>query len=259
MRIAFKLNYLLIGIVVLVVVILAVLFIKPNHSQTAFGLPQSIQYALEYFNAVNTNSTVLVPQEYYSAAKSLSINNNNVVSNSTEYNSILFGNATLPKGEFILIDMSQLSYLSNSSSSALSGLTKNLTQYSVNYTVENLTSAERNCLYFNGSGDSMALCQFYLDGIRIGRLTLVSFPGSSAYIANASVIYNGENYTYIPSDINSSSTNFVSGIDFIYGGNFNVYLPKALMSTFYGREMFLPQNMLNNVVDSIGEARIIKG
>ncbi len=260
MHIVVKTSYILIGMVVVVLIILALIFIKPTHSTAAVSMPYGVQYSLEYFNAVNTNSTILVPQRYYAYAEALAINNNLVVANDTLYNKILFGNATLPKNEYILIDMPELSYLSNGSIPGYPYLTKNLTAYPVNYTIENLTADERDCADFSQVNASMALCNFYLDGIDIGKITLLSFPGvSGTYIANSTVLYNGENYTYLPSRINPNSTDFLGGIDFIYDGNFNIYIPKAIMDTFYGREMFLPENMSGNVVSNIEDARIIKG
>ena len=88
-------------------------------------------------------------------------------------------------------------------------------------------------------------------------LTFAAFPNSTAlYELNGTLVYNGYNTTYIPS-VNIHNTNFYNGMMFLYENNLAVYLSRSDLNTFYGKEMFLPNSTLKNVVANFLSARII--
>ncbi len=235
------------------------LFNSPAQQQ----LPQDVQYALEYFNAVNSNKTILVPAMYYNLAKEYAINGNTVIENETEYANILLKNASYPGVDYVLIDMAQLNYLDELYKNAGLALSYNIIEFPVNYTVENLTSDARNCIDFVNSTRGFAQCQLYIGNLKYGPISLVTFPGNNAlYTVKGAVFYNGnvyakENSTYLMSDVSSNSTHYKKGIMFVYENIATFYIPSELMSTFYGTEMFLPPPFSKNVTDSYGEARVI--
>ncbi len=263
MKIRIRSSYLLAGIVILVALIaiyVALHFISFAPKQ--LSIPLSVKYSLEYFNGAVANKTLLVPAQYYKAAESMAINNNVMARNQTLYNSILSGNTSLPANEYILLDFSTLSNLSAQ---------YNVYEFPSSYTVANISSTLRDCLTYSNKTSLLGVCGVYLgnlSNIKLGLATVAVFPGAKniSYI-NSTVMYNstGGTYSYIPSYINSSSSNFRKGIAFIYenslgyGNTTNFYIPGGIMSMFYGKEMFLPPKMLNNVFATFGGARIISG
>lgn len=272
-----RLNLKLFSWAVLTVIVLAiVVYILLNintASSASTQLPSDVVHALEYFNAANTNKTIIVPSSYYSQASLYSINNNKVISNDTEYANILFNNKTYPGINFILIEMNQLNFLKQLYSEADLTSSYNLTVFPTVYKFGNLSSSERNCYDYGNNTDAFIECEIYIsysipnplnssqkiNGTKnFGYIALAAFPASSTlYTINASIFYNGQNRTYIASFVNSSEANFLKGLVFVYENVTTFYLSPAIMKTFYGREMFLPSTMLNNVFDSYGEARTI--
>ena len=259
LRISASFLWLLIIIIIILVAVFA--FVKLNKAPATVNtnsIPSSIQYALEYFNAAYRNETILVPSQYYKAAKALSINGNKVVENNTLYNSILFGSAKLPAGYNILIDMENVSALPS------------LIYFPYNFTAENLSNSFRNCEVARSKIDAFAVCSIYSNitvpvlnstyinkSIDIGFGTFAAFPNSSyLYEINGTIAYNGQNATYIPS-IRMNNTHFYSGIMFLYENTAAFYLSRSDLNTFYGKEMFLPNSTLKNVVANFFSARII--
>ena len=258
LRISTSLLWLLVVVIILLVIVFA--FVKLNKPQnaTTASLPSSIQYALEYFNAAYQNSTLLVPSQYYAAAKSFSINGNKVVENNTLYDSILFANAKLPAKYYVLIDMENVSSLPSAVS------------FPYNFTAENMSASLKDCQVAKDSNSVFALCSIYsnvtvpvLNGtyinksIGLGFGTFVIFPnGTSSYELNGTLAYNGQNTTYIHS-VRINNTNFYNGMMFLYENTAAFYLSSADLNTFYGREMFLPNSTLKNVVANFFSARII--
>lgn len=261
----------LVAFVLAVIVVVAFFIFYSGPSTSIPQLPVNVVQALEYFNAANSNATILVPSIYYTQAATYSINNNKVVANDSEYAGILLGNKTYPGIEFVLLDMGQLNYL-NTLYSHL-GITPdyNISVLPSTYTITNLSESARNCLYYYGSASNwFAECANYaavpnpvntsqiLGYVRNGDITLAEIPGYSGILAiNASVFYNGTGMTYLPSSINSSSQNFENGVIFVYENLTALYLPQQLMSTFYGKNMFLPRSMVDGVLDGYGEARVV--
>ncbi|MCL4362342.1 hypothetical protein M1585_02570 [Candidatus Parvarchaeota archaeon] len=259
LRISSSLLWLL---VIVIIVLLAIfVFVKINKAQPTVNvnlIPSSIQYALEYFNAAYSNATILVPSQYYSAAKALSINGNRAVENNTLYNSILFGSAKLPAGYDILIDMENASSLPS------------LTFFPYNFTTETLSNSFRDCEVAKNKTEAFAVCSIYSNvtipiansttitkSVRIGFGTFIAFPNSTyLYEINGTLSYNGQNTTYIPS-IRINNTRFYNGLMFLYQNTTAFFLSKADLNTFYGREMFLPNSTLKNVVANFFSARIV--
>ena len=259
LRISASFLWLLIIVIIILVAVFA--FVKLNKAPTvvsANSIPLSIQYALEYFNAAYKNETVLVPSQYYTAAKALSINGNKVVENNTLYNSILFGGTKLPTGYNILIDMGNVSALPS------------LIYFPYNFTSENLSTSLRNCEVAKSKIDAFAVCSIYSNvsvpilnstyinkSINIGFGTFAAFPNSTyLYEINGTITYNGQNTTYIPS-IRMNNTHFFNGIMFLYENTAAFYLSASDLNTFYGREMFLPNSTLKNVIANFLSTRII--
>ncbi len=254
-------SFLWLLIIVIIILVAFFVFVKLNKAPATVStssIPSSIQYALEYFNAAYRNKTILVPSQYYPAAKALSINGNKVIENNTLYNSILFGSTKLPAGYNILIDMGNASSLPS------------LIYFPYNFTAENISSSLRNCEVARSKIDSFAVCSIYSNvtvpilnstyinkSINIGFGTFVAFPNSTyLYEINGTIAYNGQNTTYIPS-IRINNTRFYDGTMFLYEGTAAFYLSKADLNTFYGKEMFLPNSTLKNVVANFFSARII--
>lgn len=249
---------LIIVIIVLVAVFAFVKLSKAPATVSTNSIPSSIQYALEYFNAAYRNETILVPSQYYTAAKALSINGNKVVENNTLYYSILFGSTKLPAGYNILIDMENVSSLPS------------LIYFPYNFTAENLSNSLRDCEVTRSKTDAFAVCSIYsnisvpiLNGtyinksINIGFGTFAAFPNSTAlYEINGTITYNGQNSTYIPS-VRINNTGFYNGTMFLYENTAAFYLSRSDLNTFYGKEMFLPNSTLKNVVANFFSARII--
>jgi hypothetical protein len=259
LRISASFLWLLFAIVIILVVIFAL--VKMNQAHTTVNtssIPSSIQYALEYFNAAHSNTTILVPVQYYNAAKALSINGNKVVENNTLYDSILFGNAKLPSGYNVLIDMENASSLPS------------LIFFPYNFTSENISSSLRNCDVARDKIDAFAVCSIYSNitvpitngtsinrSINIGFGTFAAFPNSTLlYEINGTLAYSGQNTTYIPS-IRINNTRFYNGLMFLYENTTAFFLSQADLNTFYGREMFLPNSTLKNVAANFFSARII--
>ena len=260
MRIRFNVLSVSIAIVIVVAVTVSYLVFfngsggsQPNQT----SVPIDVRYALEYFNAVNSNQTILVPSQYYSYAEQLAINGNRAVENDTEYADILLSNASASNAGFILIDMAQLNslpYLERLSNAP------NFTviDFSTNFVSASIGSSYKNCSIAENSIDLFGICELTFDKAVLGYENVVRLPGSSSIsIVNASILYNGHNSTYFPSFANSSSIGLLKGVVFAYENVTNLYLPPGLMATFYGSEMFLPYNKLSNVLDSYGEARIV--
>ena len=249
-------------ILIAVIIILAVaLFFVKLHKSTAVNvnsIPLSIQYALEYFNAAESNSTLLVPSQYYSAAKGLSINNNRVIQNNSLYYSVLFNNATLPEGYYVLMDMGNISSLPD------------ITTFSYNFTVRNLSSSLQNCEIASSKTDAFAVCSIYSNvsvpvlnntvtkKINLGVGTFAVFPGNSTLVElNSTIVYNGKNSTYLRS-IRLNNTAFFGGSMFLYDNITAFYLSPRALQTFYGREMFFPNSTLKNVLDNFYSVRIVR-
>ena len=246
---------------VIVVISIAVylLFYYGAASQPAVNsLPPDVAHALEYFNALNSNKTILVPSEYYSLATAYSINGNTVVSNETEYADVLLKNENFSNVNFVLIDMGQLNSLQTLYYSAGIDLNYSIVSFPIDYTVMNLSTTAKNCYDYSNATNAFAFCQFFVLGKRFGNITLANFPASSTlYAINASVYYDGKSMLYLPSDVTSNSTNLKRGVMFVYERLTSFYLPPQLMSTFYGEHMFLPNSTTNTLLDSFGEARVV--
>ncbi len=250
-------------IVVLIVVYL--IFFSGLFKQTPQQqLPNDVQYALEYFNAANSNATILVPSQYYRLAKQFSINGNSAVENDSEYANVLLDNASYPNIDFVLIDMAQLNDLAALYNRTGRPLSYSIIEFPTNYTVENLTQGSRNCAVFKNATREFAQCELYIGNIKYGPISLAVFPGNDAlYTIEGAVFYNGSIYTknnatYLPTSIAINGTHSKKGIIFVYENIAVFYLPNTLMSTFYGKEMFMPSPIAANVTDSYGEARVIK-
>ena len=257
LRIPTSLLWALAALVVLLLIVFVFVTLHKTSTAVSSSLPPSIQYALEYFNAARQNSTLLVPSQYYTAARDYSINGNNVIENNSLYYSILFGNTPLPKGYNILIDMSNLSGLSG------------LINFPYNFTTKNLSGSLRNCQVAGSKIDAFAVCAIYSNvsvpafnktinkTLTLGFGTFVAFPNTSALSEiNATIAYNGQNRTYIKS-VRINGTAFADGIMFLYENTAAFYVPPGALNTFYGREIFLPNSTLKNVVDNFFTARII--
>ena len=92
LRISTSFIWVLIAIIIILLAVFVFVKInKPSSVVSTSGIPSSIQYALEYFNAAYHDSTILVPSQYYKDATALSINGNKVVENNTLYSSVQFG------------------------------------------------------------------------------------------------------------------------------------------------------------------------
>ncbi len=261
MIIRFNIKLLLwISFLVVVTVIVSYFLLTNKPSSTGPSpLPSNVVYALEYFNAANSNSTILVPSEYYTQASLYSINNNKVIENDSEYANILLKNESYPNVNFVLIDMNTLNSLSELYADAGLNLNYSITTFPTTYSITNLSSGDRNCIDYVNKTDMFAQCSLFVFGKRLGPVALVSFPGSSTVDpVNASVFYNGTAMNYIRSAVLSNSTNFRPGVMFVYVNLVTMYLPEELMNTFYGKEMFLPLGMAKNIFDGFGEARTIK-
>ncbi len=256
-----RLNALNVSVAIVIVVIVAVVYMFMSNGNTGqqktVSVPNDVMYALEYFNAVNTNKTILVPSQYYSYAEQLAINGNTVIENDTEYADALLSNNTAGNAQFVLIDMAQLNYLPHLES--LSGAPNfTIVDFSPYFVSASVGSGYKNCSVAESSTDLFGICELTLGKAVLGYENIIRLPGASnVSILNASILYNGQNSTYLPSFANSSSLGFVNGVVFAYQNVTSIYLPSDLMSTFYGREMFLPIHYLNNVLDSYGEARVI--
>ena len=251
-------------VVVVILIALYFLFYYGQSSQpTVTELPADVAHALEYFNALNSNKTILVPSEYYSLATAYSINGNKVISNETEYANILLKNENFSNVNFVLIDIGQLNFLQSLYYYAGISLNYSIIPFPISYTITNLSTNAKNCYDYKNATAGFAFCQFFVLGRRFGNITIANFPASSTLYSinaspiNASVYYNGKNMFYLPSDVTSNSTGLKHGVIFVYEGLVNLYLPSQLMSTFYGEHMFLPNSTTNNVFDSFGEARVV--
>lgn len=227
-------------------------------------LPTDIQYALEYFNAANSNSTILVPSQYYQLAKQFEINGNSIIENDSEYANILLKNASYPGVNYVLIDMAQLNSLADLYNETGSILSFGITEFPINYTIENLTSGAKNCAVFRNSTREFAQCDLYVANARYGPISLAIFPGNDTlYTVKGAVFYSSNicsksNMTYLPSSVATNGTYSKDGIMFVYENVASFYIPGKLLSTFYGREMFMPPSIAVNVTASYGEARVIR-
>ena len=259
MRVKISLRPIILAVVAVLVIALGYYLFLHFSQRPQYFLPVDIKYALEYFNAVNSNKTIIVPSAYYTYAKALAINGNNVVQNDSLYARLLLGNAPNTGDYYVLIAMSQLDNLSLLYNEAGLAANYSIVPFPITYTKQNLTTGARNCLVYSNSSREFSQCNLYFGGVKAGNISLAIFPSntSALYTVNASVFYNGEQSVYIPSTISTNSTNLKLGIMFVYENITTLYLPKELMRTFYGREMFLPLAMLNNVVDGYGEARVV--
>lgn len=259
LRISTSLLWLLVIVVIILVVIFGFVKLSKMHAAVNVNsIPSSIEYAIEYFNAAYQNSTLIVPSQYYAAAKSFSINNNKVLENNSLYNSILFGNSKLPSGYYILIDMQNISDLPSS------------IPFPYNFTAENISNSLRNCQVAKNKTYVFAVCSIYSNvtisllnrtyvnrSIKLGLGTFAAFPNSTyLYEINGTLVYNGQNTTYFPS-VKINKTASYNGVMFLYTDNIAFYLSSADLKTFYGREMFLPNSTLKNVVANFFSARII--
>ena len=244
-------------IVIATVAVYLVFFSNGGNQPNQVSAPADVKYALEYFNAVNSNKTILVPSQYYSYAEQLSINGNGAVENDTEYADILFSNGTPSNAQFILIDMAQLNdlpYLERLSTAP----NFTIVDFSPDFVNANIGSSYKNCSIAENSADFFGICELTFGKTVLGYENIVRLPGSSTIsIVNASILYNGHNSTYLPSFANSSSVGLLKGVVFAYKNVANIYLSPEFMATFYGREMFLPYYTLSNVLASYGEARVI--
>ncbi len=262
MRIKFS-PALIFGAAAVVIMVTAVYLLSGYifpHAGPALILPANVTYALEYFNAVNSNKTILVPSAYYDLAKALAINGNKVVQNNTEYAGILLENKTYPNINFVLIDMEQLDGLKSLYADIGRTLDYNVTVFPSTYHIGNLSNSERNCLIYGNRSDMFAQCDLYFISVKVGSAAFAVFPGNpTIYEVNRSVFYNASapSYSMDVSTARANSSAKKQGTVFVYEGLITLYLPKSLMSTFYGTEMFMPAFALNNVFDNFGEARII--
>jgi hypothetical protein len=249
----------LIVVVVLLVIIFAFVTLHKTNTATTSSLPYSVQYALEYFNAVKQNSTLLVPSQYYTAARDFAINNNKVVENNSLYYSVLFSNVSLPSGYNILLDMANVSNLPDA------------TFFPYNFTAKNLSSSLKNCEIASSNTDAFAVCSIYSNisvpvlnrnvtrEVNLGFGTFVAFPNNPTLSeVNSTIVYNGENRSSFPSRLLNHTT-FLNGSMFLYQNTFAFYLSPADLGTFYGREMFLPNSTLKNVIDNFLTTRIVSG
>lgn len=237
-------------------------FTGAPQNQPPQAMPQSIAYALEYFNAVNSNKTIIVPSAYYPYAEALAINNNRVIENDTEYARILLNDSHYAGVDYVLIDMAQLNNMSALFEKAGVHAAWNVTEFNKTYYIANLSTGAnktyRNCFVYGNATDVFDECQLFVSSLRIGDVALASFPRSSTICSiNASIFYNGVNSTYIPSVASPNSTCFERGLMFVYQGVAAFYMSPSISQTFYGREMFMPYNMLRNVLDNYGEARVV--
>ena len=85
LRIPTSLLWALAALVVLLLIVFVFVTLHKTSTAVSSSLPTSIQYTLEYFNAARQNSTLLVPSQYYTAARDYSINGNNVIENNSLY------------------------------------------------------------------------------------------------------------------------------------------------------------------------------
>lgn len=257
LRIPTYLLWVLIAAIVILVVVFA--FVKLHSSQTTAtaALPMGIRYALEYFNAVKSNATLLVPSQYYAAAKDFSVNGNKAVENSSLYYSVLFNDTSLPKGYYILLDMENVTALPD------------IIAFPYNFTLSNISSSLRDCDIARSDTEALSVCDVYSNvslnisnvtvnrDIRVGSVTFATFPGNSTLTEiNSTIVYNGQNRTNIPS-VRLNDTAFMNGSIFIYVNNAAFYLSSQALGTFYGREMFLPNSTLKNVFDNFFTTRIV--
>jgi hypothetical protein len=246
-------------IAVIAILVIAFVFIKLNNKNVspANTIPSSVEYALEYFNAANQNSTLLVPSQYYAVANGLAANGNNVVENNKLYYSILFNGTSLPKGYYILMDMQNIS--------ALPGAIA----LPYNFTQKNISSSLQDCDVAGSNSAILSICNLYTNvtvpvlnstvskEIRLGYGTFMEFPSNSTTLElNSTIIYNGVNRTNIPS-FRVNNTAFSNGSAFVYANTTAFYLSPGALKTFYGSEMFLPNSTLKNVFANFVTVRII--
>lgn len=256
-----RLNLFTLSAIVLAIIVMILVYYllhMGTTQQNAQALPHDVRYALEYFNAMNSNSTILVPSEYYNAALSLAINGNHVIQNDYEYAQMLLANKDYNNTGFVLIDMAQLNnlyyleYLSKTSNFSI-------INFSANFVSGSFGSSYKNCSVASSRIDLFAICQLSLGNTVLGYENVISLPNSNSFsIVNESILYNGYNSSYVYSDISLNSSGLIDGAVFLYKNVTTLYLPQNLLDTFYGREMFSPYYTLNNVLDNYGEARVIR-
>lgn len=257
MIIRFSVRRILLVVVVIVLAAFAYYFFLSGHISAAPQTPADVRYALEYFNAVESNKTIIVPPSYYKIASELAINGNKVVSDAAEYAGILFGNKSLPKRDFILVDMAQLDQLGSLSKASGLNLSYDIVSFPPSYYQANLSNSERNCLVYKNVSSYFAFCGVYLDNVKIAYIGMIKFPGSSTeYEINSTVFYNGI-HRYLFKSIATNNSNEKHGIALVYQNITTLYFPQNITKTFFGKEMLLPSSELNNVFDNYGEARII--
>ncbi len=257
LRIPTYLLWILIAVIVILIVFFAFVKLHKTTVTSVTSVPSSIQYSLEYFNAAEQNTTLLVPSQYYQAAKGFSINGNSVVENNTLYYSILFNNTPVPKGYNILLDMGNISMLPG------------VVPFSYNFTTGNISSSLKGCLIASSKTDAFFVCDVYANvslnisnkivntPVKVGLGTFAIFPNNSTIVElNSTIVYNGENSSYIPS-VRLNSTAFLNGDIFLYQNTTAFYLSTAALGTFYGREMFLPNSTIKNVIDNFYSVRIV--
>ncbi len=273
-KINIKLLSLAVFIVLAAAVVVYFLFSYTSTGGVQQQLPSDVAYALEYFNAVNSNKTIIVPSIYYQLAQGYMINNNQVISNDSEYAQILFDGKRYNNTDFVLIDMNQLNFLKSLYSGVGLPLHYNVTVFPSSYVFGNVSRDERNCDAYSNSTELFAECQLYVSysvtnpnnssqiiankTTDVGYIAVAYFPNNpTLYAINASVFYNGTDMVYVPSDVNSTSKDFLAGIAFVYENVTTLYLPPEIMGTFYGSHMFLPNSTTNKILDSFGEARVV--
>ncbi len=274
-----KINIKLLSLAAFVILVAAVagyfLFFYVSASGTQPQLPSDVAYALEYFNAVNSNKTIIVPSIYYSLAQSYMIKNNRVISNDSEYAQILFNGKRYNNTDFVLMDMNQLNFLKSLYSDAGLPLHYNITVFPSSYAFGNISGNERNCDAYSNSTELFAECQLYVSysvtspgnssqiiankTTDVGYIAVAYFPNDpTLHAINASVFYNGTGMMYVPSAVNPASKDILAGIAFVYENVTTLYLPPKIMETFYGSHMFLPNSTTNQIFDSFGEARVVE-
>jgi hypothetical protein len=260
---------------VIAISVLVAYFIFANHTESnSVQLPADVAYALEYFNAVSSNKTLIVPSIYYDQAVGYAINNNKIIENDSEYANILFENKSYSGINYVLIDMGQLNYLQKLYEAIGLAVPYNITILAPDYRLQNLSQSARECLdYYTNSTNWFAFCESYVNVtiknplnpsqnlsamIALGHVSLGMFPKyTGLLVINASIFYNGINMEYFPSSISKNNSNFQNGIAFVYENLTTFYLPSQIMNTFYGKNMFLPVNMSSGMLDSYGEARVV--
>ncbi|MEM4097822.1 MAG: hypothetical protein QXS81_03960 [Candidatus Micrarchaeaceae archaeon] len=255
-----KVDLRLLYVALALVVFAVIVYLLNGHLQRGPAqqpLPQSIAFAVEYFNEQYSNQTLLVPSQYYSQVSQLMRNNNLAVENDTDYAESVFGTGRPARSGFALIDLNELDNLSYFY--GLIGETApKIYEFSGNYSVQNYSATYQRCLSFRGTADAFYVCGVFFGGVDVGNATLIAFPGNSTlYIANGTEFL-------IPSATSTdlelirtsvSGAERVYGIMFSYLGLASFYIPPALLGTAFGRNEFLRSN---STVSNFWGSEIIK-